>query len=334
MELPEELRTALAAELQTVRPRQLVDASRNLSHRYRGRTGRDAKDSLISSADVPAYIAYRLPATFAAVAAVLREVRDRRPDLSPKRLLDVGGGPGTAAWAAVTVWPELERISILERNADMIRIGQRLAAGSDSRAIREAVWRSIDIASIWNEEPADLVTAGYVIGELPDCARDEAVQRLWDHADDVCIVVEPGTPQGADLIRVATHRLTSRGADILAPFPRDWHCRESEHDWCHFAERLPRTRIHRTAKEATLAYEDEKYAYVAGSRHAGIPIAARVLRHPQARSGHLRLVLCTAEGVRHIVVPRSHREAYRRAKELRWGSAIPLDDADLYGLCG
>lgn len=81
-----------------------------------------------------------------------------------------------------------------------------------------------------------------------------------------------------------------------------------------------------------MSYEDEKYSYVAVSRAEGLPIAARVIRHPQVRSGHIRLVLCTPVGVKHVVVARSNREAYRRARELRWGSAIPVEDGRLYGL--
>jgi ribosomal protein RSM22 (predicted rRNA methylase) len=95
---------------------------------------------------------------------------------------------------------------------------------------------------------------------------------------------------------------------------------------------VPRTRLQRLLKEASLSYEDEKFAYVVASRELGLPIAARVVRHPQNRKGHVRLVLCSAGGIRHVVVARSNREAFRRAKDLHWGSAIALEEADLFGL--
>ena len=55
-----------------------------------------------------AYLAYRAPATFAAAAAVFRQVQRQRPDWAPRSLLDAGAGPGVAAWAAVAAWPTLE----------------------------------------------------------------------------------------------------------------------------------------------------------------------------------------------------------------------------------
>jgi ribosomal protein RSM22 (predicted rRNA methylase) len=174
--------------------------------------------------------------------------------------------------------------------------------------------------------------AAYVLGELPVQTHEGFVQQLWQHTLDTCVIVEPGTPRGFDLVRQAGACLVGAEALILAPFPWDWECLESAHDWCHFSERVPRTRLHRAAKNAELSYEDEKYCYIAASRWEGVPIAARVIRQPQVRSGHIRLVLCTPEGVKHLVVARSQGEAYRRAKHLAWGSAIPVEEASLFGL--
>ena len=45
-------------------------------------------------------------ATFAAAAAVFRQVQRQRPDWAPRSLLDVGAGPRlSGAWAAVAAWP-------------------------------------------------------------------------------------------------------------------------------------------------------------------------------------------------------------------------------------
>ena len=76
---------------------------------------------------------------------------------------------------------------------------------------------------------------------------------------------------------------------------------------------LPRI-MHRAAKVAALAYEDEKYSYVAMSRHPGLAIAARVIGHPRARHGHVDLDLCTPDGLRLEMVSRSDRDRYRRAQ--------------------
>jgi ribosomal protein RSM22 (predicted rRNA methylase) len=331
MEPPQDLRSALAAHLGRIPPRELSQAVRRLSDRYRSPGHSDAP-LLTSALDVAAYAAYRLPATYAAIAAVLTEVRERRPDLRPKSLLDVGGGPGTAAWAAMAVWPELSRITIVERDERMVDLGRSLAADAGAAALREASWQQRDITDPWDVPAADLTIAAYVLGELPEATQDGVVRWLWEHSRDSAVIVEPGTPRGFARVQAAAEELRRLDADIVAPFPPHWPCLEHAGDWCHFAQRVARTRLHRSAKDATLAYEDEKYSYVAASREPGDRIAGRVIRQPQIRSGHVRLVICTADGVKHLVVTRSNRAVYRHARDLRWGSAIRPEDAAAFGL--
>lgn len=339
MDLPTDLRAALTAELDDIPIKDVVRAGSELSTRYRASYGgttdtlaSSGVPSVRSSLDAIAYAAYRLPATYAAIRAVFREVRERRSDFHPATLLDVGGGPGTVAWAATDTWSEIEHVTILERDPRMIQIGQALATHATSSVIRRAVWQAADITGPGDASAAGITVAAYVIGEIREVARAEVVRRLWERTVDTCIIIEPGTPRGSALTRQAGEQLTQAGARHLAPFPAHWRCVESADDWCHFSERVPRTRMLRSVKGGTLSYEDEKYSYVAVSRVEGLPIAARVIRHPQVRSGHIRLVLCTPNGVKHIVVARSNREAYRRARELRWGAAIPIEDGELYGL--
>lgn len=332
MQLPDHLRDALAAELASTSPRELSAAAQALSLTYRSQHGRTQGAALASPIDARAYAAYRMPATFAALAATFRDVRSRLPAWAPQSLLDAGAGPGTAAWAALEIWPDIERIVVLERDGAMAEIGKALAAYSPSVALRNAQWRQEDITAIWEAGDADLTVAGYVLGELTEDAQAALTERMWTHTAGVCVVVEPGTPRGYAHVAAASAALHASGAHIIAPVPLTWPCLEHERDWLHFSERVSRTRLHRSAKEASLSYEDEKYCYVAASRLEGVPIAARVVRQPQIRSGHVRLALCTPEGIRHLVVPRSRKEAYRKARDLRWGAAIEMDKAELFGV--
>jgi ribosomal protein RSM22 (predicted rRNA methylase) len=335
MELPPDLVASLSATLRGTPTGDIVRAGSALSMRYRARQGHSSHgqgSALQSSLDAIAYAAYRLPATYAAIRAVFREVRERRPEFQPATLLDFGGGPGTAAWAAIDAWPEIDRVTILERDPRMLDVGKALAAKAVSPAIRQALWKTADIAAAGQVSPANLTVAGYVMGEIPEATRVDIVRGLWERTTDTCVIVEPGTPRGYALIREVTEQLAQAGAHVLAPVPAGWRCVESIDDWCHFSQRVPRTSLLRSVKGGALSYEDEKYSYVAVSRVEGIPIAARVIRHPQVRSGHIRLVLCTPAGVHHVVVARSNREAYRRARDLRWGSAISVEEAGMYGL--
>eukprot|EP00850_Spirogloea_muscicola_P001164 SM000004S15034 [mRNA] locus=s4:907048:911727:+ [translate_table: standard] len=70
--------------------------------------------------EVAAYIAARMPATYAALHRVMREVALRLPAFSPSSMVDFGSGPGTAIWAAMQAWPgQLRRVAIVESSAPM-----------------------------------------------------------------------------------------------------------------------------------------------------------------------------------------------------------------------
>ena len=322
MDLPEDLRAALDETLKTTTPGSLAHLAEELSQRYRTGHAQGRQTFLHSKEDIIAYAAYRLPATFAAVYAALVEVRKRRPDWKPHTMLDAGAGPGTAMWATATIWPELERVTLLERDQHMITYGKRLAMHAHSSVITEATWRNIDLTGQWEYDSYDLVIAAYVLGELPRLTLDAVLSRLWSCTAGVLLLVEPGTPRGFSLIRYAREYLLSIGAKVAAPCPHGSTCPMPAHDWCHFSQRITRTRLQRAVKGASLSYEDEKFSYVALSHTAGSPIPGRVLRHPQKRSGHIHLELCTPEGLKHTIVTRSQRDAFREAQDLHWGEAI------------
>ncbi|HZU13720.1 MAG TPA: small ribosomal subunit Rsm22 family protein [Chloroflexota bacterium] len=328
MALPPALAAALTTAISGLPARDLTAAAKGLSARYREQRG----SFLRGAADVTAYAAFRLPATYAATMAALSQVRAAEPDLRPTSLLDLGAGPGTGAWAACAVWPEIQHITFIERDPHMLALGKELAAAAPSFALRDATWRPTDITGDWQVEPADLVIAAYTLGELPPEQQPGFPEKLWRHALQTGVIIEPGTPQGWRVVEEASRALATLGAHIVAPAPIAWDCLAGRDDWLHFAARVARTRLHRSVKGADLSYEDEKFSYVAGSRLPAQQIAARVIRRPQIRSGHIRLTVCTPEGVREIVVTRTHREAFRRAKDLRWGDAIGPEEAEVFGL--
>lgn len=325
MDLPPDLRLALSAELGAAVPKALKGRVATLSARYRGLDAQGEGPAIRSEADAIAYAAYRMPATFAAIHAALAALRAGAPGWQPSSLLDAGAGPGTAAWAAGQLWPELSQVTLLERDERMIALGQRLARQANARHLRTATWRRVDLtAGAWNVQQSDLVVAAYVLGELPPEQRDDVVARLWAHTAGVVVMVEPGTPRGFASIRQARTLLIDAGATIAAPCPHDAACPMLAGDWCHFAQRLTRTPLHRGAKAAALSYEDEKYSYLAAVHWAATARAARVLRHPQTRKGHIIFELCTPAGLQRRTVSRKEGTAYRQAREARWGSTLDL----------
>ena len=100
MELPPQLRRAVDRALRGKPLDELSATAAALSQRYREERG-DGKAHVASDRDVLAYLAVRLPATYAAVRASFAAIAEARPDFAPKTALDIGAGPGTAVWA---VW--------------------------------------------------------------------------------------------------------------------------------------------------------------------------------------------------------------------------------------
>jgi ribosomal protein RSM22 (predicted rRNA methylase) len=327
VDLPLALRIALAAELRSRDSRELARATEVLVERYRG--GREQGAALVrSEEEVAAYAAYRMPATYAALVAALGYIRDQWPGTTPTTLLDAGAGPGTGMWAAREVWPEIERVTMLERDARMLALGQRLAAHAPDAASAGAVWRQADLLGGWEVEPHDLVVCAYVLNEVPEDKRAAVVARLWAAARAGLVLLEPGTPAGFAVIREARRQLIAAGGTVLAPCPHDGECPLPENDWCHAAQRISRTRLQRVAKGGTLPFEDEKFSYVAVGHSPAPAIAGRVIRRPEIHTGRVVLQLCTPEGLRTEMVTRNaDRARFREARDLAWGDALlPEDD--------
>lgn len=278
-----------------------------LSAAYRGDAGARAA---ATPAQVAAYLAYRAPATFAAAASVFRQVALLRPDWQPRSLLDAGAGPGAAAWAAVERWPSLTELSLVEIEPAMIAAGREL--------LPAATWVAGDVSTA--RGPADLVVASYVLGELDDVPGVAA--RLWEQAADTIAFVEPGTPAGYRRVLAARAAVIAAGGRTVAPCPHDLPCPLPADDWCHFAVRLPRSKLHRRAKGVELGYEDEKLSYAVLSREAAPNAAARIIRQPQLRSGHVNLVTCESDGIQQRTISRRQGALYREAKGSAWGDAI------------
>ena len=98
------LLTAIAALLEGASRKDLAMRAARLSAAYR----QGGTSAVIGNeADALAYLVTRMPATYAAIRAALRRVTEVLPEFAPASFLDVGAGPGTAAWAARDMWPSI-----------------------------------------------------------------------------------------------------------------------------------------------------------------------------------------------------------------------------------
>jgi ribosomal protein RSM22 (predicted rRNA methylase) len=320
MELPTPLRQAVDRILESVSLPELKQAAKTLSDRYRAEL-RDGRLHMAQDMAVRAYLATRLPATYAAVRASLDALNDARPDFMPKTLLDVGAGPGTVLWATTDLWPELEAAVLLEASAAVRKVGETLAAEAiKARTLWQAGDVTIDLAGF---QPADLVTCAYVLDEIAPASLSKMVDRLWHLTTDTLLIVEPGTPAGWQRILSVRAQLIAAGAHVLAPCPHEAPCPLTAPDWCHFSRRVARSRLHRLAKDAEVPWEDEKFIYVAASRQPAAMRAARVVAPPKSGSGKVSLKLCEpGGGAGETLFSKRDGELFRLARRLDWGDAL------------
>ncbi len=270
-----------------------------ISQKYRQKGGGD-----LSEQEVEAYLKARMPATFAAVSAVLKEVSARITE-PIRSLLDLGAGPGTGGLAAREFFPEIEHCTLVERNEAMIKKGKELIEGE---------WIRADIQS-YSPQEHDLVLFAYSFGEI--AGQIEVLKRAWDAAK-VLVIVEPGTPRGFENILKAREQLIQWGGKMIAPCPHVKRC-PMQSRWCHFSVRLERTREHRLLKGGQLGWEDEKFSYIAFSKESVEMAKARIIGHPQKLHGNVALQLCSEEGLLEKTISKKEKSLYKQARKAKWG---------------
>lgn len=321
MELPPPLRHAVDRLLDGTPLTELQQAAKKLSDRYRAEL-RDGRLHMAEELAVKAYLAARMPATYAAARASLDALFEARPDFSPKTLLDIGAGPGTMLWAAADLWPDLGRATLLEASGPARKIGETLA--SEGGLTVDAIWLAGDATMELGALPAaDLVSVAYVLDEIAPASRPKLIGRLWTITADTLIVVEPGTPAGWQRILEVRGQLIEAGAHVLAPCPHDAPCPLAAPDWCHFSRRVARSRLHRLTKEADVPWEDEKFIFVAASRRPAAARRSRVLAPPKSGSGKVRLKLCRPDGTaEERLFTKRDGDTFKQARRADWGDVL------------
>jgi len=198
-----------------------------------------------------------------------------------------------------------------------------LDLGRDSARLRGMNYRRGEArAALADAQAADLVVASYMIAETGGTEQSALIALMWAKTRDTLLVVEPGTPAGYAGIIALRQQLIASGAHVAAPCPHDGACPLTAPDWCHFTQRLPRSRAHKQIKGAELPYEDEKFAYVALTRAPVARHPARVLAQPDVNKVEVTAKLCTAEGLVIARIPRRAKGDYSAARRWRWGDAV------------
>lgn len=302
--LPTPLREAIDAQARLHSTPELAAAARRLSEEYR-KTG---ASRIESAGEAAAYAASRMPATFAAITAAFREI-----DVKIESVLDLGAGTGAAGWAARSVFGDQVQVTAVEPNELLRRLGATLAC--------DFLWRGGDYRNLSGLMGHDLVVFGYSLGESAPGVALEVLDRAYLLANKAIVIVEPGTPSSFGQLLRVRDRLLDLGATVAAPCPHAKPCPLTGNDWCHFAVRTERSRLHKLLKGGQAGFEDEKFSYIAALRQppSAPALRARILRHPIVEPKSVSLRLCTASGLADLRIRANDKPAAKAARKASWG---------------
>lgn len=324
--LPEWLHQGIQSRLQNLSLPRLRHGYAALSRAYGAQPsfepGGDAE------ARAQAYLAARLPATYAAVERALSLLPDGALQ-GVQSCLDLGAGPGTATWALKERCPGLRRACLVEIDAPTRAQGQALAELRPQGSGLELRWveqPALDAAAA--EPEADVVLLSYALEEAGAQQAAELVAAAWSKARQGLLIVEPGTPGGFTRILAARGQLLAQGGKLLAPCPHSARCPQAdkvESAWCHFGIRLERRGLHRLVKGGELGYEDEKFSFIYVSKdYFEYPARYRMMGFPKRTNRHIELDVCRSDQKRSkLFLNRRETPANVRsaARKLNWGDA-------------
>ncbi|EGC30128.1 hypothetical protein DICPUDRAFT_90205 [Dictyostelium purpureum] len=382
--IPPLLKKRIASTIKQMPTAELRSKAETLSENLRARTrlGKSiGSPSIVPSTDdkpvitygkgeAMAYISHRMPGVYACTHRVFSEIKTRVPNFNPTTLLDYGSGPGTVLWSASTMWGEhLKRIRAVEPSPFMIEIAKKLMEGNTNH-IKWTNYLNTEQherrdGSLPESEMNELVTASYVLSELPDqLSRFTLVKDLWRNVkpSGMLVIIEPGTPIGFGIIKEIRQMLLDEGeeqltihkstkAQVVAPCPHSGKCPLGFNSWCHFSQRVERPNFQKLAKGpgSTMPFEDEKYSYIVLSKvvKSNIPNQlekqlniygeeelkevkpwSRLIEAPLKRGGHVILDVCSPHGeINRVTVAKSHgREIYKEARKSFWSDAFILPE--------
>jgi ribosomal protein RSM22 (predicted rRNA methylase) len=279
------------------------------------------------------YVAVRMNPIYSVLHRIFSELRnDLSESAQPESVLDIGSGPGTALFAAGSVWEGITRMVAVERQATLISVARALVeqfqkAGELTIPYDNLSWECTPVLSWVGREEADLSVVSYMLGELSDGEIVSCIDSVWRRTRRFFVVVEPGTMKGFARLAHVRRYLISRGAEIVAPCGGNWECQA---EWCHFSDRVTRTRLHQSIKDATLGYEDEHYSYLVASREV-LPFAgARIVGRVRANKFQTVVPVCSEGGALcDVVFPkRTQAKEFKEAKRWHWGGRVAKNAGD------
>lgn len=314
MKIPFELEERIEKEVENIKLSDLKDVAKNLSNRYMNEK-REGQSLINKRLEVLAYSIIRMPATFCAINKALEETL-KRYNPTIETALDIGSGTGAGEWAILNNL-NINKITCIEREEEMASLAQKLL---DMH--KNIIWKSQDIIKNKIEDKADLVITSYMINELQENMKEEAIKNIFESFNKIAIFVELGTPAGFNNIKRIQKMALKNNLNILAPCTSQNECNLPKDDWCHSIIRVERNKVHKFLKDADAPYEDEKFSYIAISKEKIDNSGSRILRHPNISSGYIKTKLCTNGNIEEKTFTKKEKEMFKKVKKLKCGDLL------------
>ncbi len=319
MEFPNDLMIKLEGLLdEEVNFNELDKNAKEISKRYRSNSN-TGKRLVTQKNEAIAYALSRMPATYAAVYDALQKTLELN-DINIDSVLDIGAGTGAATWAIYNKI-KCDTFYCYEREQSMRAIGKQLMKGTD---LEDANWKEFDIIENNIEKKCDLVVASYMLNEISMDKIDKALEKMWNATNKILLILEPGTPKGFEIIKYIRSYLLQKKANIIAPCSHGEKCEIQENDWCQFACRVQRSKIHKILKNGQAPYEDEKFSYIAFSKTKVNMADNRILRHPIINKGYTEFKICNKDGIKTIKISKKDGALYKESRKKSAGDSIKI----------
>jgi len=291
------------------------------------------------------YLAHKYPAVWACNFRVFWELARRAQDFRPRRMLDYGAGPAPSIAAAAETWQGgFDHVAAVEPSDHMSQIGKYLLTDLD---LPPVIWHRCLYDD--NAEKYDLIVSSFVLMEMRGQeSRDALVKQFWRRLapGGILVIIDHGTPTGFRFIHHMRELfISSIGTEhfhFVAPCPHEGMCplAVTGRDWCHFAQRVFRTKPkvynkgarHRAVEEAKFSFLCIRKSEGPRTRYASeakAPTAAeksyfwpRVLFPPIKAGQHTLVDVCSApQNFERLTVSKSkpHSFGYRWTRKALWG---------------
>jgi ribosomal protein RSM22 (predicted rRNA methylase) len=254
------------------------------------------------------------------IMGVMEKIIRQYPDVfhDVESVVDFGGGPGTFLFA-LSKFKTIKNYTNVERSDAFIDILNVLVEEFLSSSTPHTHVDSIN-CNYLKLKTKDIPKNDLCVFSYTFCECDNSLISLSGLVENsnMVLIIEPGTPSGFNNIIQARDKLIEKEFVTIAPCTvSNGFCplRDSESDWCHFVERIDRSRIQRHLKNGVLGYEYEKYSYVLMSKYPIHLDGKRIISRPNYTKHSVSFDICSEKSSHIVVTKRENKNRFRIVKK-------------------